>query len=81
MPYCITLRSRTDANITGWYAGKNCVWSTDRTRQKRFGNPQDASAVRNELRSRCPRDAKVINIEVSQDDDQLRPVSSLALLA
>ena len=81
MPYCITLRSRTDAKITGWYAGKNCVWSTDRTRQKRFGNSQDASAVRNELRSRCPRDAKVINIEVTQDDDQLRPVSSLALLA
>jgi hypothetical protein len=35
MPYCITLRSITDAEITGWYAGKNCVWSTDHTRQKR----------------------------------------------
>ena len=81
MPYCITLRSRTDAKITGWYAGKNCVWSTDRTRQKRFGNPQDASAVCNELRSRCPHNAKVINIEVTQDDDQLGAVPSLALLA
>jgi hypothetical protein len=24
MPYCITLRSRTDARIIGWYAGRNC---------------------------------------------------------
>ncbi len=69
------------AKITGWYAGKNCVWSTDRTRQKRFGNPQDASAACNELRSRSPRNAKVINIEVTQDDDQLGGVPSLALLA
>ena len=23
MPYCITLRSRTDARVTGWYAGRN----------------------------------------------------------
>jgi hypothetical protein len=33
MPYCITLRSRTDARITGWYAGRNCLWSTDHNRQ------------------------------------------------
>ena len=70
MPYCITLRSRTDAKITGWYAGKNCVWSADRTRQKRFGNSQDASAVCRELRSLCPRNAKVINIEVTGDARQ-----------
>jgi hypothetical protein len=24
LPYCITLRSRTDARITGWYAGRSC---------------------------------------------------------
>ena|SRR5215472_12261258 len=29
MPYCITLRSRTDARITGWYAGSNLRWSTE----------------------------------------------------
>jgi hypothetical protein len=46
MPYCITLRSRTDATITGWYAGRNCRWSTDRQRQIRFDNPDDASAFR-----------------------------------
>jgi hypothetical protein len=28
MPYCITLRSRADATVTGWYAGRNCRWST-----------------------------------------------------
>ena len=71
MPYCITLRSRTDARITGWYAGRNCLWSTDHNRQKRFDNPQDASTVCRELRSLCPRNAKVINIEVTGDDRQL----------
>jgi hypothetical protein len=25
MPYCITLRSKTDARVTGWYAGRNCL--------------------------------------------------------
>jgi hypothetical protein len=69
--YCITLRSRTDARITGWYAGRNCLWSTDHNRQKRFDNPRDASTVCRELRSLCPRNAKVINIEVTRDDRQL----------
>ena len=74
MPYCITLRSRTDARITGWYAGRNSLWSTDHNRQKRFDNPRDASAVCRELRSLCPRNAKVINIEVTGDDRQLSVV-------
>jgi len=67
MPYCITLRSRTDGRATGWYAGRNCRWSTDRQRQIRFDNPDDASAVCQELRSLCPRNANVINIEFAQD--------------
>ena len=71
MPYCITLRSRTDARITGWYAGRNCLWSTDHNRQKRFDNPGDACTVCRELRSLCPRNAKVINIEATGDDRQL----------
>ena len=74
MPYCITLRSRTDSRITGWYAGRNCLWSTDRNRQKRFDNPRDAGTVCRELRSLCPRNAKVINIEVTGDDRQLSVV-------
>jgi hypothetical protein len=65
MPYCITLRSRTDARITGWYGGRNCLWSTDHNRQKRFDNSRDASTVCRELRSLCPRNVKVINIEVT----------------
>src|SRR3984893_9045092 len=68
VPYCITLRSRTDARITGWYAGRSCLWSTDHKRQKRFDDPHDASTVCHELRSLCPRNAKVINIEVAQEE-------------
>jgi len=68
MPYCITLRSRTDARITGWYAGSNLRWSTDHKRQKLFDNPRDAGAVCDELRDRCPRKASGINIELAQDD-------------
>src|SRR5438270_9588764 len=68
MPYCITLRSRTDAGVTGWYAGRNCRWSTDRQCQIRFDNPDDASAVCQELRGLGPRNANVINIELAQDD-------------
>ena len=74
MPYCITLRSRTDARITGWFAGRNCLWSTDHNWQKRFDNPGDARAVCRELRSLCPRNAKVINIEVTGDDRQISVV-------
>jgi hypothetical protein len=68
VPYCITLRSRTDARITGWYAGRSCLWSTDHKRQKRFDDPHDASTVCHELRSLYPRNAKVINIEVAQEE-------------
>ena len=69
MPYCITLRSRTDTRIiTGWYAGRACRWSTDHNRQKVFDNKEDARAVCHELRSFCPRNAEVINIEDAQDD-------------
>ena len=76
MPYCITLRSRTDGRITGWYSGRNSLWSTDHKRQKRFDNPRDASAVCGELRSLCPRNAKVINIEVTDRHRQFSVVES-----
>jgi hypothetical protein len=74
MSYCITLRSRTDETITGWYAGRNTRWSTDHKRQKRFDDPGDASTVCHELRSLCPRNAKVINIEVAQEEPHLGQV-------
>jgi hypothetical protein len=54
--------------------GDALLWSTDRNRQKRFDNPRDASTVSRELRSLCPRNAKVINIEVTGDDRQLSVV-------
>jgi hypothetical protein len=63
MPYCITLRSKTDARITGWYVGSNGRWSTDHKRQKLFDKKRDARPVCNQLRSLCPRNAKVINVE------------------
>jgi hypothetical protein len=67
-PYCITLRSRTDATIIGWYAGTNTHWSTDHKLQKRFDNRGDAVAVCDELRDLCQRNASVINIELAQND-------------
>jgi hypothetical protein len=67
MPYCITLRSRTDARITGWYDGSDSRWSTDRNRQKVFDRKSEARPVCYELRSLCPRNAEVINIEAELD--------------
>jgi hypothetical protein len=68
MPYCITLRSRTDARITGWYDGSGARWSTDHNRQKVFDKKSDAGPVCHELRSLCPRNVEVINIEAKLDD-------------
>jgi hypothetical protein len=69
MPYCITLRARTDTRIiTGWYVGSSCRWSTDHKRQKVFDNKHKANVVWRELRRLCPRNAEVINIEDAQDD-------------
>jgi hypothetical protein len=69
MPYCITLRARTDRRIiTGWYDGTSCRWSTDDNRRKVFDNKHDARSVCHELRSLCPRNAAVINIEDAQHD-------------
>jgi hypothetical protein len=63
MRYCITLRSRTDEKVTGWYDGSASRWSTDHERQKQFDKKRDAKPVRHELRKLCPRNAEVINIE------------------
>ena len=71
MPYSITLRSRTDARITGWYDGSDSRWSTDHQRQKLFDKRRDAKPVRRELRSLCRRNAEVINIEVERDEPLL----------
>ena len=63
MPYCITLRSKTDKRITGWYDGSHSRWSTDHKRQQLFEKKRDAKPIRQELRKLCPRNAAVINIE------------------
>jgi len=68
MPYCITLRSRTDTRITGWYVGNRGGWSTDHKRRKLFDHKRDARPVCHKLRSLCPRNANFINIEVAQVD-------------
>ena len=77
MPYCITLRSRTDALITGWYDGSDSRWSTDRYRQKVFDNKRDARPVCDELRTLCARNAEVINIEAEQDDPSLDAIPAM----
>lgn len=75
MPYCITLRSRTDKRIiTGWYAGSACRWSTDHRRRKVFDSRDEARVVCHELRSLCPHNANVINIEDARDDASREPV-------
>jgi hypothetical protein len=63
--YCITLRSRTDARITGWYDGSDSRWSTDHKRQKLFDTKRDARPACRELRKLCPRNAEVINVEAA----------------
>lgn len=79
MPYCITLRSRTDTRITGWYVGTHYGWSTDHKRQKLFDNKRDAAPVCNKLRSLCPRNARFINIEA--DDLSLDTVPEVVRIA
>ena len=69
MPYCITLRSRPDTRIiTGWYSGSDSRLSTDHKRRRVFDNKRKARAICRELRSLCPRNAEVINIEDAPDD-------------
>ena len=78
MPYCITLRSRIDTRITGWYDGSDSRWSTDHNRQKLFYAKRDAGPVCHELRNLWPRNAEVINIEPEENDPSL-DVTSLML--
>jgi hypothetical protein len=73
VPYCITLRSRIDAQITGWYDGSKGRWSTDHKRQKRFKKKGDARPVCRELRRVCPRNAKFINIEGGTTAGEIEP--------
>jgi len=77
MRYCINLRSRTDARITGWYDGSRSRWSTDHTRRKVFDNKRDARPVCQQLRSLCPRNAEVISIEAEPEDPSVDVVSPL----
>ena len=63
--YCITLRSRIDTRVTGWYDGSDSRWSTDHKRQNLFGKKRDATPICRELRKLCPRNAKFINVEAA----------------
>ena len=74
--YCITLRSRTDARITGWYDGSCGRWSTDHKRRHLFEKKRDAARVRQELRELYPRNAKLINIEPAEVSAQSASVES-----
>jgi hypothetical protein len=65
--YCITLRSRIDARITGWYDGSDSRWSTDPKRQNLFDKKRDARPTCRELRKLCPRNAKFINVEAAHN--------------
>jgi hypothetical protein len=67
--YCVTLRSRLDASITAWYDGSDSRWSTDHKRQHLFAKKRDASPICCELRKRCPRNAKFINVEAASPAD------------
>jgi hypothetical protein len=70
MYYSITIRSRTDAKITGWYDGSGSRWSTDHMRQKLFDSKHEATLIRDELRSLCPRNAEVINVEPARVEEK-----------
>jgi hypothetical protein len=74
MPYCITLRSKTEASVTGWYVGSDSRWSTDHKRRKLFDEVRDARPVCHQLRRLCPRNAEFINIEAAWHDLSLEPV-------
>jgi hypothetical protein len=63
--------------ITSWYAGSQSRWSTDHKRQKLFDNKRDARRVCHELRSLCPRNAEVTNIEVAQREPSLDLVPAI----
>jgi hypothetical protein len=71
--YCITLRSKFDASITGWYTGSR--WSTDHTRKKLFDHKEEAEPVAMALRELCPRNAGNINVETQGVDDTIPATS------
>jgi len=60
--YCITLRSKFDTTIIGWYAGSASNFSTDQRRTKLFFDRVDADLVADQLRI-YPRIGQ--NIEVT----------------
>jgi hypothetical protein len=55
MRYCITLGSRPDGRITGWYDGSMKCWSTDRRRQKLFDEKRDAKPICREAERHADR--------------------------
>ena len=60
--YCITLRSKFDDTIVGWYDQSASNFSTDQRRAKVFGDRDAAAMVAHHLRHRYPRVANHIDV-------------------
>ena len=60
--YCITLRSKFDNTIVGWYDQSASNWSTDQRRAKVFLDRHDADLVANQLRRQYPRIAQYVEV-------------------
>jgi hypothetical protein len=60
--YCITLRSKFDDTIVGWYDQSASHFSTDQRRAKVFRDRDAAELVANQLRRRYPRVARYIDV-------------------
>ena len=58
--YQITLRDRETQTVVGYYNG---AWTTDRQRAMALRRREAAEAQAARLRDRCPRNAKLINVE------------------
>ena len=60
--YCITLRSKFDNSIVGWYDQSASNWSTDQRRAKVFLDRDHADLVANQLRRQYPRMAQYVEV-------------------
>ena len=60
--YCITLRSKFDNTIVGWYDASASNFSTDQRRAKVFLDRDDADLVANQLRRQYPRIAQYVDV-------------------
>jgi len=64
--YHITLRDRETQTVVGYYDGS---WTTDRCRAVTIPKRDAAEAHAARMRDRCPRNAELIKVEETADDD------------